>query len=284
LAILWLISAANQVASLPAMPSPSSNAAQILLLAPADLPVDVADEDLAAPAPLALAAAPKPLLPAAASLLISLLLHGLVGVLFWQWIADYEPEPPAPTFQVRLQTGGATPAPVTELPPAPKPAAASAPARPLRTPPAPAPRELAKTATTTPALPAPVIAENPAPVAAAAPAVAPAELPGVAVASEIDIEVSSATVRVLEWLAQHRRYPAPARRARLQGVVEVVVVLMPDGRLVDQRVAQSSGHAILDKAALELLRRASPVPASAFGGGEARQLELRLPIVYRLSI
>ncbi|WP_257388866.1 energy transducer TonB [Tahibacter caeni] len=100
----------------------------------------------------------------------------------------------------------------------------------------------------------------------------------------VDPLVNSATVRVLEWLAQHRRYPGPARRARLQGTVEVIVVLMPDGRLVDQRIAQSSGHAILDKAALDLLRRASPVPASAFFTGEARQLELRLPIIYRLSI
>ena len=268
------------------MPSPSSNAAQVLLLAPADLPLPAVDDVPPADSTmLVLPAAARPQLPAAASLLISLLLHGLVGALLWQWIADYEPEPPSPTLQVQLRHGGSVPAEVTEAPPAPQPALA-APAKPRPTPPAPvaAPREPAKTATTAQPLPAPVAAESPAAVAAAPAAVAPAEQPGVAVAEQAQAEVSNTTLRVLEWLAQHRRYPAPARRARMQGVVEIVVVLMPDGRLVDQRVAQSSGYDLLDKAALELLRRASPVPASAFGGGEARQLELRLPIVYRLSI
>ncbi len=85
----------------------------------------------------------------------------------------------------------------------------------------------------------------------------------------VDPMVDTATVHVLEWLAQLRPYPGSARREQLQGTVEVVVVLVPDGRLVNQRIAQGSGHAILDKAALDPLRRASPVPMSAFFTGEA---------------
>ena len=37
-----------------------------------------------------------------------------------------------------------------------------------------------------------------------------------------------ASVRILSWLSQYRRYPASARRARLEGTVEIVVVLLPD--------------------------------------------------------
>ena len=187
---------------------------------------------------------------------------------------------------MRLRAGG-NPVP----PPLPQPAPQALPAPPPPKPvaaarPQPAARQLAETATTPPPLPA-AASQEPAPVEALpqpAPIVADTPLPGTAVADTSEVAVNNATLRVLEWLAQHRRYPASARRARMQGTVEILVVLMPDGRLVNQRIAQSSGHEVLDRAAMDLLRRASPVPSAAFFTGEARQLELRLPVVYQLSI
>jgi len=88
-------------------------------------------------------------------------------------------------------------------------------------------------------------------------------------------------VRVLDWLKQYRTYPLAARRARIEGVVQLRVTLLPDGRLVDARVERSSGHALLDQAALELLTHAAPLP-SDFGGARSSQIELQLPIVYRM--
>ena len=269
------------------MPSTPSTAAQVLLLAPPAAPLLAVPDDAAVDDCIVVPIVAAPRRPAVFAVLVSLALHALVGVALWQWTAELQPAPDSPVLQVRLRAGGGTAAPVAlaDPPPAlPAPAAARpAPPRPP-TPSAPRRTEPAKTAT----LPAPapaVASRDPEPVLPTAPDPVVTEQPGTAVVTPpVDPLVNTATLRVLEWLAQHRRYPGPARRAKLQGTVEIVVVLMPDGRLVDQRIAQSSGHAILDKAALDLLRRASPVPTSAFFTGEARQLELRLPIIYRLSI
>jgi protein TonB len=268
------------------MPSTSSTAAQVLLLAPSDAAL-LAPSDAHAVDGAILFPAAAPRRPAFLALLVSLLLHALVGVALWQWTQELQPAPDSPVLQVRLRAGGKTASPVmADQPPAPPAPVAAAPAPPRPPTPLPAaPRpEPAKTAT----LPAPapaVASQEPEPVLPTPTSPTDTGKTGTAVLTPpVDPLVNTATVRVLEWLAQHRRYPGPARRAKLQGTVEIVVVLMPDGRLVDQRIAQSSGHAILDKAALDLLRRASPVPASAFFTGEARRLELRLPIIYRLSI
>jgi protein TonB len=88
-------------------------------------------------------------------------------------------------------------------------------------------------------------------------------------------------LRILDWLAQYRTYPLAARRARIEGIVQLRVTLMPDGTLTDARIEQSSGHAILDRAALELLSRAARLPDD-FGSARGSQIELQLPIVYRM--
>ena len=88
-------------------------------------------------------------------------------------------------------------------------------------------------------------------------------------------------LRVLDWLARYRAYPLAARRARIEGTVQLHVTLMPDGRLIDVRVERSSGHPMLDQAALELLARAARLP-SDFGSARTEQIELQLPIAYRM--
>jgi protein TonB len=89
------------------------------------------------------------------------------------------------------------------------------------------------------------------------------------------------SLHVLDWLARYRTYPLAARRAHLEGVVQLRVTLMPDGRFVDARVERSSGHALLDQAALDLLTRAAPLPAE-FASERSERIELQLPIVYRM--
>ena len=56
-------------------------------------------------------------------------------------------------------------------------------------------------------------------------------------------------------------FPNAARRRRLSGNPVVEVALDDAGRLVEARVRRSSGHAELDRAALEILRLASPFEA-----------------------
>jgi len=106
----------------------------------------------------------------------------------------------------------------------------------------------------------------------------PLTQPGERVASRDAVAID---LRVLEWLARYRTYPLAARRARIEGVVQLRVTLMPDGRLVDAHIEQSSGHPLLDRAALDLLARAARLPAE-FASERIDRIELQLPFVYRM--
>jgi protein TonB len=53
-------------------------------------------------------------------------------------------------------------------------------------------------------------------------------------------------------------YPAAARRDRLYGSLRLLVAITPDGDLKEVRVLDSSGHAILDDAAVRIVELAAP--------------------------
>lgn len=53
-------------------------------------------------------------------------------------------------------------------------------------------------------------------------------------------------------------YPAEARRRKLTGNLRLLVVIHADGGLLDARLVESSGHAVLDEAALRIVRLAAP--------------------------
>ncbi|WP_050799467.1 energy transducer TonB [Thiocapsa marina] len=83
------------------------------------------------------------------------------------------------------------------------------------------------------------------------------------------------------WLERHKRYPPQARKLRQEGVVRVRFVIDRTGKVISHRIEASSGHSALDRAASELLRRASPMPAIPASMGRSR-LEIVVPIAYRL--
>ncbi|MFC4256194.1 TonB family protein [Altererythrobacter xixiisoli] len=66
---------------------------------------------------------------------------------------------------------------------------------------------------------------------------------------------------VMAQLERHRRYPAAARARRLQGVAHVTFRMNRAGRVLASRVSRSAGAAMLDRAALDTLQRAQPLPA-----------------------
>jgi periplasmic protein TonB len=59
-------------------------------------------------------------------------------------------------------------------------------------------------------------------------------------------------------LVKAQRYPAQARG--LQGVVSLAFTIDRHGGVVSSRIVKSSGSAVLDAEALDLIKRAAPLP------------------------
>lgn len=71
------------------------------------------------------------------------------------------------------------------------------------------------------------------------------------------------------------QFPAEVRAQRLQGQVRLLVAIYPDGRVQRIQILQSSGHAILDRAAEQSVRQAEPFarfPASQQGQIDVLQI------------
>jgi protein TonB len=72
--------------------------------------------------------------------------------------------------------------------------------------------------------------------------------------------ISSYFARVQAHLLRHRVYPPEARASGITGVASVVFSLGRDGSVLSASLARGSGHAVLDQAAVAMVRRAAPFP------------------------
>ncbi len=68
---------------------------------------------------------------------------------------------------------------------------------------------------------------------------------------------------VTQWIKKIHRigklnYPAEARKRRIYGDLRLTVALLPDGTVKNIQVQRSSGHKLLDDAAVRIVRLASP--------------------------
>jgi len=87
--------------------------------------------------------------------------------------------------------------------------------------------------------------------------------------------------RVNLELARHFHYPPQAVRRGWQGTVLLGFRVGIDGDIEDIHITQSSGHALLDRAALGALGK---VQKLALDSGTLRAaLDLQLPVIYRLE-
>lgn len=178
------------------------------------------------------------------------------------------------------------PAPSTPVPPPPamaKPEARPVVSEPPRVPPPPVVEPMRPEPVETVALvEAPVVAEPP-PIATEAP---PAETaPTPAPEPSLDARGKRAQSQYLRelmaWLARHRVYPAEAKKQKLEGVVQVRFAIDRDGRLLSATVHRSAGAELLDQAALDVLRRAEPMPKFPKALARSR-LNVTLPIDFSL--
>ncbi len=83
-------------------------------------------------------------------------------------------------------------------------------------------------------------------------------------------------------LARHKQYPSSARRKGEEGVVTLSFTLARDGRVLDYRIATSSGSPRLDEAVVEMLNKAAPLPPFPEEITQ-QQLSIRLPIAFALK-
>jgi len=75
-------------------------------------------------------------------------------------------------------------------------------------------------------------------------------------------------------------YPTLARERGYEGTVVMEVEVLPSGRCGEVRVERSSGHAILDHAAVQAVRRWRFQPASRLGRPTTVRVEI--PVTFRL--
>lgn len=176
------------------------------------------------------------------------------------------PEPvraPEPPPQPKLIEA---PKPKLALPPPPKP-------RPQPPKPRPEPRPLP-----TPANPAPAESSTPAP--SARPAAQPSPQAGNPAPSKAKASWQS---RLLAHLNRHKRYPEDARRRGQEGVVKLRFVVDGRGNVLSFELAGKSGSASLDRATLQMIRRAQPLPAPPAELLQNGRLEVVAPFVYSLE-
>src|SRR5690606_29548227 len=83
-------------------------------------------------------------------------------------------------------------------------------------------------------------------------------------------------------IARHRAYPRQAQMRGWQGEVELALEIGADGRLRDAQVRRSSGFEALDRQALEMARRARPLPPPP-PGLQRRDFVVLVPVVFRLG-
>ena len=171
--------------------------------------------------------------------------------------------------------------PVT--PPQPSPPQPSPPSRPVPVDPAPAPRLAVPETTPAPSsasvVMAPVDLPAPAPTPAA-PASEPTRAGPDALAGSPD-EVRRYIAAIMRQLNRHKTYPRELKKAKVEGTVVLEFTIDAAGRLLASAVKQGSGHPELDRAAMEMLARANPLPAIP-GFMDRDELALAIPVEYSL--
>ncbi|EOC7417203.1 energy transducer TonB [Campylobacter upsaliensis] len=88
----------------------------------------------------------------------------------------------------------------------------------------------------------------------------------------------SALNKIQEAIQKAQIYPLIAQKKHMSGVVKVEFMWMSDKTLADLKIIQSSGYTLLDKSALESIRKAS----LNFPSYE-RNLKITLPISYEIK-
>lgn len=179
------------------------------------------------------------------------------------------PQPPAPEEELPMPKVVEAPKPEIVVPkPVPKPKPKPQPPKPQKKPEPPQEKPADETPMDTPPAPA-------SPAKPVAPQAAPPAPPSNALPSwQGDL---------LRHLSKFKKYPEDARRRGTQGVSRLRFVVDAEGNILSYSIANSSGSPALDRATLEMIRRAQPVPKPPKEDLNNGTIEILAPFVYSLD-
>jgi protein TonB len=88
--------------------------------------------------------------------------------------------------------------------------------------------------------------------------------------------------RVRQALAKHKRYPEQARKLKQVGTVRISLHLARDGTVLGAQIATGSGFPLLDEAAVQMARDASPVPRVP-DDVDGETVKIALPVTFEIG-
>ena len=177
------------------------------------------------------------------------------------------PQPPTPIEEPPLPKLAEAPKPTISVPKPPKPKPKPAPPKPEKKPEPPQEKPPAEQTVDTPPSTAP-------------PAKSQAPAPSVASNSKA---LPTWQSDLLRHLAKFKKYPEDARRRGMQGVNRLRFVVDGEGKVLSYSLAGGSGSASLDRATMEMIRRAQPLPPPPKELLNNGSLEVVAPFVYSLD-
>ena len=141
--------------------------------------------------------------------------------------------------------------------------------------------------------PVPRVEPPPPPVAAATVEPAPVAVPVPPPAAPVALKKEPSTVversllltygqSISKEIKRYQKYPPVAQRRGWEGTAEVLLQIAANGKVTSITLGKSSGRSVLDEEALNMVRKASPLP-QAPQDLRGRELTVTVPIVFKLQ-
>jgi len=106
------------------------------------------------------------------------------------------------------------------------------------------------------------------------------------VTASADSESQQLKIRIQQLIklrvSHNQYYPRIARNRAWEGQVKLGMQVRSDGQLTDVHVISSSGHRVLDRAAMKSIRVVTVLP-EAIDWLQGRSIDVILPIIYKLT-